>query len=129
MYTPPEQPTEPEQPEEPEAAPEPEGAVLAEAVKQAPVQSAPVQSAALSDSECANEIIYRESRGDPWAENGRYKGIGQLDESYYPKYIGKTWAEVAGDYDSQYIAMSAYVSERYQTWQAAYSHATSKGWY
>jgi hypothetical protein len=84
---------------------------------------------ALSDAECISYIIAHESHGDPWAENGKYKGIGQLDESYYPRYIGRTWAEVAGDYDAQFEAMTAYVMSRYGSWQAAYAHAVETGWY
>jgi hypothetical protein len=108
-----------------------EGAAAPAAEPPAPTSPADAAPAAtlLSDAECAARIIDYESRGDPWAENGRYKGIGQLDESYYPLYIGRTWAEVAGDYDAQFEAMSAYVMSRHGSWQAAWAHIEAKGWY
>jgi hypothetical protein len=75
------------------------------------------------------EIIYRESGGDPYAENGKYKGIGQLAESYYPLYVGKTWPECLGDYAIQLQAMRAYIASRYGSITAAWQHVRQKGWY
>jgi hypothetical protein len=70
-----------------------------------------------------------ESGGDPWAENGRYKGAWQLDESYYPGLIGLTWAEVAGDVAAQRAAADAYVAGRYGSWAGAWAHIEMMGWY
>ena len=74
------------------------------------IQPAPVY---LTDDEMLQWIITRESHGDPYATNGKYKGIGQLDESYYPTYVGMTWAECEGNYDIQLEAMLGYIASRY----------------
>jgi hypothetical protein len=74
-------------------------------------------------------IISRESGGNPYAENGIYKGIGQLSENKYPIYVGKTWAECIGDYDIQYAAMAGYISDRYGTAQSAWAHWQAFHWY
>jgi len=74
-------------------------------------------------------LINRESGGNPYAENGRYKGIGQLDASYYPIYVGLTWEECRGNYDIQYQAMLGYISSRYGNVEAAVQHSLDTGWY
>jgi hypothetical protein len=104
-------------------------AVRYEALVGSSVGATPTRATSLSDAECIAWIIDHGSHGDPWAENGRYKGIGQLDETYYPRYIGRTWDEVKGDYDAQFEAMTAYVMARYGSWQAAYEHTVAVGWY
>ena len=89
------------------------------------------EPAAISSSEALEKIIQRESRGDPNAYNpsGPYCGIGQLQASYYPKYVGKTWEECAGDYDIQLQAMIAYINDRYGSPEAAWNHILETGWY
>lgn len=76
-----------------------------------------------------DSIISRESGGDPYATNGQYKGIGQLTESYYQQYLGKSWSEVAGDYNAQLQAMNAYIADRYGSVDAAVAHSNANGWY
>ena len=76
-----------------------------------------------------SDIIYHESRGDTYASNGKYKGIGQLDESYYQTYLGKSWSEVSGDYAAQQQAMESYIVDRYGSDQNAINHWNSYGWY
>jgi hypothetical protein len=83
----------------------------------------------LSEEEMLQAIISRESGGSPYAENGRYKGIGQLDESYYPIYVGLPWSECIGNYDIQLQAMLAYISARYGSITAAWQHMQNIGWY
>jgi hypothetical protein len=74
-------------------------------------------------------IISRESGGNPFAENGQYKGIGQLHFNYYPKYVGLTWEECAGDYDIQLTAMRMYIAERYGTATNAWYFWQTHNWY
>jgi hypothetical protein len=91
------------------------------------VQSAPASS---SSGRGIEWIINRESHGDPYAENGKYKGIGQLDASYYPRYVGMTWEECRGNYDIQLQAMWGYINSRYGgSVDAAIAHIDSTGWY
>ena len=89
------------------------------------------EPASISSSEALEKIIQRESRGDPNAYNpaGPYCGIGQLQASHYPKYVGKTWEECAGDYDIQLQAMIAYINDRYGSPEAAWNHILETGWY
>jgi hypothetical protein len=93
------------------------------------VTSVPVSTYGMTDEECKAYLINRESHGDPYAENGKYKGIGQLSENKYEGYIGKSWEEVKGDYAAQEQAMEAYVMDRYGSWQAASEHSSAVGWY
>jgi hypothetical protein len=74
-------------------------------------------------------LIMRESGGDTYAENGKYKGIGQLDESYYPRFVGKTWEECKGDWDIQFEAMMIYIYGRYGSVDGAVRHFKKVGWY
>ena len=109
--------------------PEPETIepVMEPAIQPEPViQPAPVY---LTDDEMLQWIITRESHGDPYATNGKYKGIGQLDESYYPPYVGMTWAECEGNYDIQLEAMLGYIASRYGSIQGAYEFWQWNGWY
>lgn len=76
-----------------------------------------------------DELIRRESHGDTYASNGEYKGIGQLDKDYYPKYIGKKWEDVKGDYKAQKEAMDAYIKDRYGSADKALQHSDAYGWY
>ncbi|MDR1778175.1 MAG: hypothetical protein LBR14_00200 [Clostridiales Family XIII bacterium] len=76
-----------------------------------------------------NYIIEKESHGNAYAENGPYKGIGQLYYTYYDKYVGLTWEQCIGNYDIQLQAMLAYIASRYGTIQGAYNHKVSYGWY
>jgi hypothetical protein len=86
--------------------------------------------AAFSADEAAlASIISRESGGNPWAENGQYKGIGQLHYNYYPKYVGLTWEECAGNYDIQLTAMRMYIAERYGTASNAWYFWQMHSWY
>jgi hypothetical protein len=120
----------PSSPETPtEASADTHGTSITYKPKEQPHPAVVASAPALSDAECAAWIIAYESGGNPWAENGRFKGIGQLDEGYYPRYIGRTWDEVVGDYDAQYQAMEGYVMDRYGSWAAAYAHARNVGWY
>ncbi len=82
-----------------------------------------------SDDEMLAYIITRESHGDPYATNGKYKGIGQLDESYYPTCVGLTWEECEGNYDIQLQAMLGYIASRYGSIQGAYEFWQWNGWY
>lgn len=75
------------------------------------------------------DIINHESGGDPYATNGQYKGIGQLSESYYETYLGKSWSEVAGDTAAQTKAMNAYIDSRYGGDAGAIQHWNEYGWY
>lgn len=75
------------------------------------------------------DIIAGESGGDPNAVNGQYKGIGQLSESYYERYLGKSWSEVAGDASAQEQAMADYVQDRYGSDEAAIAHWNEYNWY
>jgi hypothetical protein len=119
---------EPEEPEQPETAPEPEGAVLTEAVKQAPVQGA-----ALSDSECGSEqeaidyIIYKESRGDQYAANGYYLGLYQLGRHLYDDRGG--WEACKDDVSLQAACAQDYMEERYGTWTKAADFHRQNGWW
>jgi len=74
-------------------------------------------------------IINRESGGDPYAENGQYKGIGQLSESYYETYLGMNWKQVRGNYNLQLEAMEDYINARYGSVNAAVAHSNAYGWY
>ncbi|MDR3315213.1 MAG: hypothetical protein LBS98_01810 [Coriobacteriales bacterium] len=86
--------------------------------------------AAFSADEAAlASIISRESGGNPWSENGQYKGIGQLHYNYYPKYVGLTWEECAGNYDIQLTAMRMYIAERYGTASNAWYFWQMHSWY
>ena len=76
-----------------------------------------------------SDIIAGESGGNPNAVNGQYKGIGQLSESYYERYLGKSWSEVAGDASAQEQAMSDYVQDRYGSDEAAIEHWNEYHWY
>ncbi|MDR3072754.1 MAG: hypothetical protein LBU41_04610 [Clostridiales Family XIII bacterium] len=82
-----------------------------------------------SEQEMLASIIQWESHGDPWATNGPYKGIGQLNESYYPKYVGMTWEQCAGNYDIQYTAMYKYIMAVYGSVEGAYNHHLAYHWY
>ncbi|MBM7617878.1 organic radical activating enzyme [Weissella uvarum] len=76
-----------------------------------------------------NEIIHRESTFNPYAENGQYVGLGQLDRNYYPVLIGKTWDQVKGNKRLQSIAMDKYVAGRYGTYKKALEFWNSHNWY
>jgi flagellar motility protein MotE (MotC chaperone) len=90
-----------------------------------------VEPVAISSSEALEKIIQYESKGNPNAVNpsGPYCGIGQLAASHYPKYVGKTWEECAGNYDIQLQAMMGYINDRYGSPEAAWNHILETGWY
>jgi hypothetical protein len=112
---------------------EAEAAELAEAEQTAQLETQvkvqPAQTPASVSGGGIEWIIYHESHGDPWATNGKYLGIGQLQEHHYQAYLGKSWAEVAGDYVAQLEAMYAYIYDRYGSVDAAVAHAQATGWY
>jgi hypothetical protein len=85
-----------------------------------------------SDDEMLQYIIKRESSGNVKATNGKYKGIGQLQEHHYQKYVGMSYAETLTQpdpYAVQLKAMLGYIGERYGSIAAAHSHWLKKGWY
>lgn len=99
--------------------------------------SGPIQSSAASQSSTSavsaitdiNWLIQKESSGNPDAENGNYKGIGQLSEAAYQKYLNRTWAQVKGNYDLQLQAMQAYIQDRYGSVAQAIAFWQQNGWY
>jgi SLT domain-containing protein len=82
-----------------------------------------------SAGDALQNLIARESGGNPYAENGVYKGIGQLHYSYYPRYVGLTWEQCIGNYDIQLQAMLAYIASRYGSVENAWSFWQRNGWY
>jgi hypothetical protein len=92
----------------------------------------PGTSLSLSDQEMLNYIINRESSGNIYATNGIYKGIGQLQEDHYRKYVGMSYADTLKKdypYAVQLQAMMGYINERYGSVASAYRHWVSEGWY
>lgn len=78
-------------------------------------------SSSWNDEQSAKEyIIYRESRGDYSATNGRYYGAYQLDSSY-----------LDGDFSPEHQDEVAeeYVRGRYGSWSAAAEFWDSHNWY
>ena len=69
---------------------------------------------------CFNAIIYRESRWDDTAENGKHYGLGQL-------YGSKRYLK--GDPRLQVRKTLDYITNRYETPCRAYAHHLANGWY
>ncbi|OEY81990.1 hypothetical protein NT95_06595 [Oenococcus kitaharae] len=98
----------------------------------APLQSpAPAQSSTSTNPVITdiNWLIQKESSGNPDAENGSYKGIGQLSESAYQQYLGRSWEQVKGNYALQLQAMQAYIQDRYGSVANAIAFWQQNGWY
>lgn len=64
------------------------------------------------------EIIRRESSGNPRAQNGKYHGLFQTDQS---------WGR--GTVAEQHAGAERYVRERYGSWEAALRFHNRHGWY
>ena len=94
--------------------------------------SASGQNLGKSDMEMLEYIIKRESGGNVHATNGKYKGIGQLQESHYQTYVGMSYEETLQQpdpYAVQLEAMLGYINGRYSSVQAAYNFWVKNGWY
>ena len=75
----------------------------------------------------AKWIMQRESSGNIHATNGRYYGLFQLDKSYYPKLCGKSYDQTnAAD---QIKAATAYMKQRYGSWDKAQAFWQANGWW
>lgn len=70
--------------------------------------------------ECFEEIIYRESRWDPRAENGSHYGLGQMKN-------GKHYLK--GKPKKQIRKAITYIKSKYGTACVALAHHDRKGWY
>jgi hypothetical protein len=92
----------------------------------------PISGQSLSDSEMLSYIISHESSGDPYATNGQYKGIGQLQESHYQAFVGMDYASTLQTDAAYYVqqqAMLGYISSRYGSIENAYYFWIGHGWY
>lgn len=75
----------------------------------------------------AKWIMQRESSGNIHATNGKYYGLFQLDKSYYPKLCGKSYDQTnAAD---QIKAATAYMKQRYGSWDKAQAFWQANGWW
>ena len=75
----------------------------------------------------AKWIMQRESSGNIHATNGRYYGLFQLDKSYYPQLCGKSYDQTnAAD---QIKAATAYMKQRYGSWDKAQAFWQANGWW
>jgi hypothetical protein len=76
-------------------------------------------------------IIWRESNGNTTATSpsGVHKGIGQLQENYYPRYVGKSWKKCSNSWKLQSKAMMLYIQHRYGTVNKAYKFWCQRGYY
>lgn len=77
--------------------------------------------------DAAKWIFQRESSMNIHATNGKYYGLGQLDKDYYQQLCGKPWNET--NEADQVKAATAYMKQRYNTWDKAKAFWQANGWW
>ena len=75
----------------------------------------------------AKWIMQKESGGNIHATNGRYYGLFQLDKSYYQNLCGKSYDQT--NEADQIKAATAYMKQRYNTWDKAKAFWQANGWW
>lgn len=81
---------------------------------------APTTPSISSSSSSKDLLVNRESGGSYTAQNGRYYGKYQLDVSYLHGDLSPA---------NQDKVAEQYVANRYGTWENAWAHSQSIGWY
>lgn len=86
----------------------------------APAPAPAPTTPSVSSSSAKDLLVNRESGGSYTAQNGRYYGKYQLDVSYLHGDLSPA---------NQDRVAEQYVANRYGTWENAWAHSQSTGWY